>query len=46
VAVTGPRLDKDATVVRSLGIPVTFKLSPPAPEMQRCDAEAPWATAR
>jgi hypothetical protein len=42
VAATGPRLDRDATVVRSLGIPVTFQLSAPAPPPQRCDAEAPW----
>jgi len=46
IAVTGPRLDRDATVVRAVGIPVTFQLAAPtAPRAaypQRCDAQAPW----
>jgi len=44
VAATGPRLDRDDTVVRTFDVPVTFKLSQPAPPpLQRCDADAPWA---
>ena len=42
VAATGPRLDRNDNMVRTFDVPVTFKLSQPAP-LQRCDADAPWA---